>query len=311
VGRHAAAPDHAGGVEAARARIRQANGLLPALNASCWRGSARYWSSRLARGVALSWAVGDGSQWGLVSRSRSSPRPAASRRRSSIGEKFIGGDAVSLVLGDNIFYAQGLAKTLQAVATRKRGATVFGYRVREPSDTASWSWTTPAARSPSRRSRRTRDRTTRTVWYVLRQPCGGDREVASSGRLGGELEITDVNRRYLEWGRAHGRGPRGEPRGLAPAARVAAPGGELCPGRRAAPGFEDRLPRGGCLADGFHRRRGLCAGSRSRSRSRATGSTSSSCSPNGEVQGEPPAARCRDGRYVPKLKEMQMTTRSS
>ena len=76
--------------------------------------------------------LGDGSQWGLRLAFAEQPTPGGLAEAFVIGEEFIAGDSVSLILGDNIFYAQGLAKTLQAVAARKSGATVFGYRVRDP-----------------------------------------------------------------------------------------------------------------------------------------------------------------------------------
>ena len=76
--------------------------------------------------------LGDGSQWGISLTFAEQPTPGGLAEAFLIGSEFIGGDPVSLILGDNIFYAQGLARTLQAVAARTRGATVFGYRVRDP-----------------------------------------------------------------------------------------------------------------------------------------------------------------------------------
>ena len=76
--------------------------------------------------------MGDGSQWGIRVTWAAQPSPGGLAEAFLIGEEFIGRERVCLILGDNIFYGQGLAKRLQAVATRERGATVFGYRVRDP-----------------------------------------------------------------------------------------------------------------------------------------------------------------------------------
>jgi glucose-1-phosphate thymidylyltransferase len=144
--------------------------------------------------------LGDGSQWGLRLSFAEQPAPGGLAEAFVIGEKFIGGDAVSLVLGDNIFYAQGLAKTLQAVATRKRGATVFGYRVRDPErygvveldDTGS-----PISLEEKPTHPRSHYAVTGLYFYDNRV-VEIARSLPRSAR--GELEITDVNRRYLEWG---------------------------------------------------------------------------------------------------------------
>src|SRR5664280_2361404 len=76
--------------------------------------------------------LGDGSQWGIRLSFAEQPVPGGLAEALLIGEQFIGGGGVCLILGDNIFYAQGLAKQLQAAAARTAGATVFGYWVRDP-----------------------------------------------------------------------------------------------------------------------------------------------------------------------------------
>jgi glucose-1-phosphate thymidylyltransferase len=77
--------------------------------------------------------LGDGAQWGLrFSPTRSSRGPRGSPRRSSSGASSWASDPVALVLGDNIFYGQGLSALLQGLAARGEGATVFGYYVRDP-----------------------------------------------------------------------------------------------------------------------------------------------------------------------------------
>ena len=144
--------------------------------------------------------LGDGSQWGISLTFAEQPTPGGLAEAFLIGSEFIGGDPVSLILGDNIFYAQGLARTLQAVAARTRGATVFGYRVRDP-ERYGVVELDGAGRPISLEEKPTQPRShyavTGLYFYDNRVA-----EIAGSLRRSarGELEITDVNRRYLEWG---------------------------------------------------------------------------------------------------------------
>ncbi|MGD1147209.1 MAG: glucose-1-phosphate thymidylyltransferase RfbA [Thermoanaerobaculaceae bacterium] len=144
--------------------------------------------------------LGDGGQWGLRLSFAEQPTPGGLAEAFVIGEKFIAGDRVSLILGDNIFYAQGLARRLQAVAARERGATVFGYRVRDPErygvvelDDAG----SPISLEEKPAQPRSHYAVTGLYFYDNRV-VEIARSLPRSAR--GELEITDVNRRYLEWG---------------------------------------------------------------------------------------------------------------
>ena len=76
--------------------------------------------------------LGDGSQLGMSFSYKVQPRPEGLAQAFLLGKEFIGRDTVSLVLGDNIFYGQGLAGLLQRAATLTDGAVVFGYKVRDP-----------------------------------------------------------------------------------------------------------------------------------------------------------------------------------
>lgn len=76
--------------------------------------------------------LGDGSQWGISLSYEVQPKPEGLAQAFIIGEEFIGDENVALILGDNIFYGQNLSKKLQAAANLKSGATVFGYYVQDP-----------------------------------------------------------------------------------------------------------------------------------------------------------------------------------
>ena len=76
--------------------------------------------------------LGDGSEFGIKLHFEIQPSPDGLAQAFIIGEKFIDGDECALVLGDNIFFGQGFAPKLEEVATRKSGATVFGYKVQDP-----------------------------------------------------------------------------------------------------------------------------------------------------------------------------------
>ena len=76
--------------------------------------------------------LGDGSQWGVNFAYAEQPKPEGLAQAFVIGREFVGADNVSLVLGDNIFYGQGFGKLLESAVSRKSGATVFGYYVRDP-----------------------------------------------------------------------------------------------------------------------------------------------------------------------------------
>jgi glucose-1-phosphate thymidylyltransferase len=76
--------------------------------------------------------LGDGQKWGMNFSFAEQPSPDGLAQAFIIGEKFIGKDPVCLVLGDNLFYGQGLAGALQAQSAKTTGATVFGYYVRDP-----------------------------------------------------------------------------------------------------------------------------------------------------------------------------------
>ncbi len=76
--------------------------------------------------------LGDGSQWGIHLQYAQQPRPEGLAQAFIIGRDFLAGGPACLILGDNIFYGQGLAQTLQNAAGQTSGATIFGYKVKDP-----------------------------------------------------------------------------------------------------------------------------------------------------------------------------------
>ncbi len=144
--------------------------------------------------------LGDGGQWGIRLSWAEQLTPGGLAEAFLIGEKFIGADSVCLILGDNIFYAQGLARRLQAAAARLSGATVFGYWVRDP-ERYGVVELDPQGKAVSLEEKPARPRSHYAVtglYFYDHRVVGMAKSLERSAR--GELEITDINRSYLERG---------------------------------------------------------------------------------------------------------------
>ncbi len=144
--------------------------------------------------------LGDGRQWGMNISYESQPKPEGIAQAFIIGEKFIGKDPVSLVLGDNIFYGHGLAKTLQRCAKLDKGATVFGYFVRDPERYGVVSFG-PDGSATDIEEKPAKPKSNYAVvglYFYDNEVVAISKNLKPSGR--GELEITDVNREYLRRG---------------------------------------------------------------------------------------------------------------
>ncbi len=142
--------------------------------------------------------LGDGSQWGLSFDYAEQPRPEGIAQAFLIGREFVGRDQVCLILGDNIFYGHGLPDKLRQAAAQKEGATIFGYWVKNPERYGVVTFDSKGgAVDIEEKPLRPKSNYAVTGLYfydhrVLEIAAG----LEPSAR--GELEITDVNRAYLE-----------------------------------------------------------------------------------------------------------------
>ena len=145
--------------------------------------------------------LGDGSQWGLELVYAVQPEPGGLAQAFLIGEQFVGDRPVCLVLGDNIFYGGGLSRKLQSAALETDGATVFAYYVQDPERYGVVSFDAQnRAIDIEEKPRHPKSHYAVTGLYFY------DNEVVSIAKsirpsARGELEITDVNRIYLQRGR--------------------------------------------------------------------------------------------------------------
>ena len=145
--------------------------------------------------------LGDGSPWGVSISYAIQPNPNGLAEAFIIGRDFVGGGPSALILGDNLFYANDLAKSVQAAAARKTGATVFAYRVANPEAYGVVEFDADKrAISIEEKPRQPKSNFAVTGLYFYDEDvCSIAANLAPSPR--GELEITDVNRAYLERGK--------------------------------------------------------------------------------------------------------------
>jgi len=147
--------------------------------------------------------LGDGSKWGLSIRYAVQPKPEGLAQAFIIGREFVGSDRVALVLGDNIFYGQGLQLMLRTAAKSESGATVFAYQVHDPERYGVVEFG-PDGRAKSLEEKPKQPKSNFAVpglYFYDNRVLDISANLKPSPR--GELEITDVNKQYLADGQLH------------------------------------------------------------------------------------------------------------
>ncbi len=147
--------------------------------------------------------LGDGSRLGMRLDYAPQPKPDGLAQAFLIGRDFIDGDACALALGDNIFFGNGLTERLRAASSRPRGATVFGYRVPDPEryGVVAFDEQERATSIEEKPAHPRSDWAVTGLYFYDADVVDIAANVKPSGR--GELEISDVNRHYLERGDLH------------------------------------------------------------------------------------------------------------
>jgi glucose-1-phosphate thymidylyltransferase len=142
--------------------------------------------------------LGDGRKWGISLSYAEQPKPEGLAQAFIIGEDFIGDEPACLILGDNIFYGEGLPRHLQQAASVKKGATVFGYRVQNPQRYGVVEFDADGqAVSLEEKPRHPKSNYAVVgIYFYDNRAVEYAKNLEPSAR--GELEITDLNKRYLQ-----------------------------------------------------------------------------------------------------------------
>lgn len=147
--------------------------------------------------------LGDGSQWGISFTYAEQPRPEGLAQAFIIGKEFIGNKNVCMILGDNIFYGHGMTGLLNNAKSRKEGATVFGYRVKDPQryGVVDFDESGMAINIEEKPEKPKSNFAVTGLYFYDNRVIDIAAGLKSSPR--GELEITDINTAYLKMGKLH------------------------------------------------------------------------------------------------------------